>query len=360
MNKRKVEQDTEDTLNIEPLKQTKKVYPCTVDNCEFETTKAPEMLAHRATHYPNSFLCGIEKCESKFESQALLKKHLKTHKSKNNKFECDYKNCTHTTKYSKEMQLHTITHSVDVTYLCGIINCQETFVSKQMLEQHREIHKIDGKYVCGVGDCKYSTERATSFQNHQIGHLKTKPFKCEDCVETFTTQYNLDRHGLTYSGARAFVCQVEVCRKAFRDAWSLDQHTFKIHSDFEGFECPQNGCDKKFRTKYSITQHIIETHCEEKPILECEECLNTFSRKESLLQHIRDHHSNEPKRFTCDHCSYKTNYLQAITRHIEIHERRKNYTFVLRYARWWYSKMLFRIYTMHHKMQDSIGFRISH
>jgi hypothetical protein len=99
MNKRKLE----DTLKIKPLKQTKKkMYPCTFDKCEFETSKPAEMLSHKTTHYPNLFLCDINKCESKFETQSLLRKHLKTHKNKNNKFECDDENCRFTVNFHWE------------------------------------------------------------------------------------------------------------------------------------------------------------------------------------------------------------------------------------------------------------------
>ena len=218
-------------LNIEPLKQTHKLYPCGFDHCGFETSKASEMLSHKCTHYPNLFLCAIGKCKKEFKSQYLLNVHLKTHKNKNNKFECDSNNCTFTTKSAKEMQIHTITHSVDVVYFCGIVNCQETFESKIMLSQHREIHKVNGKYVCDIEDCKYSTKDATNFQNHRIGHLETRHFKCDKCGASFSRQYLLDRHGLTHSGVREFVCKVEVCKKAFRDTWSLDRHNLIKHSE---------------------------------------------------------------------------------------------------------------------------------
>jgi hypothetical protein len=326
MNKRKLE----DTLKIEPLKQTKKkMYPCTFDKCEFETSKPPEMLSHRATHYLNLFLCYIGKCESKFESQSLLRKHLKTHKNKNKnkKFECNYKNCTFTTKFPKEMQIHTITHSVDVVYFCGIINCQETFESKVMLNQHRDTHKVDGKYVCDIEDCKYSTKNATTFQNHQITHLETKPFKCEDCSETFTTQFCLIRHSLIHSGAREFVCKVEVCKKTFRDSWSLDQHTLVKHSEFEGFECLEINCGQTFSSKSGLTRHINSIHDKEN-IFECDECDQKYTRKDSLVQHIKDYHSDKVKRFKCDHCYYTTNHLGNFNYHINVHEKQKAYTFI--------------------------------
>jgi uncharacterized Zn-finger protein len=322
MNKRKMEE----ILNIEPLKQTKKMYPCSFDDCEFETSKSIEMLGHRSTHYPNLFLCAIGTCESKLESQSLLTFHLKTHKNSMNKFECDYKNCTFTTKSHKEMQIHTITHSVDVVYFCGIVNCQETFESKNMLHQHREIHKVNGKYVCDIEDCKYSTKDATTFQNHRIGHLETRPFKCDNCVASFARQYQLDRHGLTHSGVREFVCKVEICKKTFRDLWSLDRHNLIKHSEFKGFGCLKENCGKKFTTKSGLTRHINSLHEEEK-MFDCEECDLKFTRNDKLVQHIQDHHSDEVKRFKCDHCYYKTNHLYHLNRHIDIHEKQKSFEF---------------------------------
>jgi hypothetical protein len=329
MNKRKLNtNNTEDVnpLNIEPLKPTKYImYFCTLENCEFESSDAIAMFEHKITHSSTGFDCGINNCESVFESRSLLTKHLKEHKNSNNKYECNYKNCTFTTVCTKRMQIHAITHSIDTTFVCGIINCRETFVSQKMLNQHRETHKIDGKYMCDVDSCKYSTKDATSFQNHRITHLETRPFKCDDCSFTSNTQQGLDRHGPIHSGARNFVCKVENCKARFTSLSSLCHHNVSEHSDFEGFKCLKKNCGKIFTTKNGLSRHFNALHAEEKTMFECEECNESYTRKDQLVQHIRDHH--EVKRFKCDHCYYGTNRLAHLNSHIETHERQKSYAF---------------------------------
>jgi hypothetical protein len=74
MNKRKLStNNTEDvsSLNIQPLQRTRnKMYPCTIDECEFKTSKPAEFLVHRKTHYSHTvFECGINQCKEIFESQ---------------------------------------------------------------------------------------------------------------------------------------------------------------------------------------------------------------------------------------------------------------------------------------------------
>jgi uncharacterized Zn-finger protein len=319
MNKRSAN-DTEETLNLQPLKRTKnKIYSC--NDCEFETPNATEMFTHKTTHY-TGFLCGINNCESVFDLRHELTKHFKEHKDSNNKFVCNYKDCIFTTVNHKSMQFHTITHSIEDTFVCGIINCQETFGSLDMLHKHRDTHKIDGKYICDI--CNYSTTDAYHFQIHRITHLEIRPFKCDDCDSTFASQNLLDIHTPIHAGARKFVCKVEICKASFKSSSSLAHHKQFKHSDFKGFKCPT--CNNYFLTKSTLDRHINSQHAKEKTIFKCEECDQQYPRKDSLVQHIRDHH--EAKRFKCDHCSFASNRLGNLGSHIETHERHKSYTFV--------------------------------
>ncbi|KAF8795332.1 HSPB1-associated protein 1 like protein [Argiope bruennichi] len=64
--------------------------------------------------------------------------------------------------------------------------------SAALLYQKEIKDKPVGRYKCSF--CYYSTDRTTSFKNHQLVHSGERPFKCPICSFGFTTKQNLRRH----------------------------------------------------------------------------------------------------------------------------------------------------------------------
>ncbi|GFS38596.1 HSPB1-associated protein 1 [Nephila pilipes] len=64
--------------------------------------------------------------------------------------------------------------------------------SAAILHQKDSRNKPTGRYKCSF--CYYSTDRTTSFKNHQLVHSGERPYKCPICSFGFTTKQNLRRH----------------------------------------------------------------------------------------------------------------------------------------------------------------------
>ncbi|KAG8178703.1 hypothetical protein JTE90_011629 [Oedothorax gibbosus] len=64
-------------------------------------------------------------------------------------------------------------------------------INLSSLFPHRNQRNVE-RYRCPY--CNYSTDRTTSFKNHQLVHSGERPYKCHVCSFGFTTKQNLRRH----------------------------------------------------------------------------------------------------------------------------------------------------------------------
>src|SRR6185369_16879217 len=87
--------------------------------------------------------------------------------------------------------------------------------------------------------------------------LKTKPFVCPECNQTFSRQHNLKSHALTHSQEKPFQCSV--CQHFFRRHHDLKRH-LKLHTGEKPYQCQH--CKRRFARMDALNRHLrAETFC---------------------------------------------------------------------------------------------------
>jgi len=64
------------------------------------------------------------------------------------------------------------------------------------------------------------------------GQQATKPFWCNSCAKTFSSQSKLKQHMLVHSEEKPFSCTV--CERAFNVVSNLRRHMRTVHKEVEG------------------------------------------------------------------------------------------------------------------------------
>ena len=95
-------------------------------------------------------------------------------------------------------------------------------------------------------------------KSHLYSHTGEKPFKCKQCLKSYSSSGDLTLHLRTHSGEKTFKC--EQCPKSFSQSSHLTSH-LQTHTGEKPFKCEQ--CPKMFRNKRSLTGHL-QTHTGEK------------------------------------------------------------------------------------------------
>ena len=77
-------------------------------------------------------------------------------------------------------------------------------------------------------------------QHHIKYHRRGKIFKCEICDKAFRDKWNLNNHRTTHSDDHPFKC--DICDKALKNYSALRSHQRRVHPDKKSFQCEV--CDK--------------------------------------------------------------------------------------------------------------------
>merc|ERR1711973_788566 len=144
------------------------------------------------------------------------------------------------------------------------------------------------------GDVVQQNEQALSFipvpsaknnlEKHLVRHSPQKPFKCEECLKTFSAKRDLNLHEMRHhSQERPHVCPT--CNKGFVDKAYLKKHV-TFHENSRPFVCHQ--CGKAFNNILGLQKHC-KTHSQERPFM-CEKCSKCFRVKYDLTVHKRNVH----------------------------------------------------------------------
>lgn len=208
--------------------------------------------------------------------------------------------------------------------ICGI--CRHKFSSFQKLRQHTEKNcqdrKNDDNLKCNICE-KIMRNRALLKRHLNEVHLKPKNFKCQDCSDTFLTQFSLNNHirvNHTHPGKKP---RCDDCNFTFSSNQKLMQHTEKKcqrkrdRQKKSSFKC--NICDKILPYKSALERHTQKVHLKSNDF-KCEECGETFSTKFILKHHIRIIHIHllQPeKKPTCEACNYTFSTFQKLRKHTE-------------------------------------------
>lgn len=147
-------------------------------------------------------------------------------------------------------------------------------------------------------------------------HSGGKPFKCQDCKASFTSQGNLTVHRRKHSGLKPFKCQD--CDATFPRSADLRSHVRK-HSTVRPYKCLI--CGASFCRSGDLKPHM-RIHTGERPF-QCEVCGAAFSTSSNLSVHRRTHTGERP--FQCEKCGAAFSQLGHLTRHKQQHMFEQNF-----------------------------------
>lgn len=156
---------------------------------------------------------------------------------------------------------------------------------------------------------KHQLETSAAVDSKQAGRKSAskrekKSHACDECGKEFSGAYGLNRHKLTHSGLRPYICPVENCGATYRQSSTLKAHQMshagEQKSNDRKFFCED--CGKGFLSKFYMLTHQRSKHSGESPYV-CVECGQRFARKQNLNRHILEHSGKKP--FECDECGMR-------------------------------------------------------
>ncbi|KAI1297300.1 putative zinc finger protein [Halotydeus destructor] len=308
----------------------------------------PDGLAHTLPHSGNENDDDNDAIDEFLEEQALAN----IDKSVDNSYACPY--CTYIGKTYFELKSHMKSHKREKVYKCIQIPCGKMFSDLETYLSHMHSHEKDMTYSCH--QCTKSFKTLNELGVHQYSHSlypsqavksKQKYYRCQKCLNKYTTTAALEHHLATSShhypcshcnkvfpcerylrrhllthGTGLHVCQFcdkpfktanylkvhavihtgekpyscNICNASFNRRDKLKRHKL-VHDPVKRFKCPfraHTGCSKEFNRPDKLKAHIL-THSGIKPH-PCSECGRSFSRRAHLRAHMSSH--NQPKDLT--------------------------------------------------------------
>ncbi|XP_037044633.1 zinc finger protein 271-like [Bradysia coprophila] len=164
------------------------------------------------------------------------------------------------------------------------------------------------KHECPSCNKMYES-RQELIEHLNLDHNGNSPFKCAECVETFTKSNELAAHVLNHPVKRH---ECKYCRLTFMNLYSLGKHT-KRHEGPNTETC--SICNIPYREKKDLVKHM-RIHADGKPH-KCLFCDKRFAQSCDRQKHMRIHTGERP--YVCKICGKSFAHLTSIKKHNYVH-----------------------------------------
>ena len=276
------------------------------------------------------FKCTI--CEDGFTLREKLKRHIVEVHEGLKPFKCSL--CEQVSFARKETlkqhfvtvhKVHNVTDLIPVNnkkkkYKCS--DCDESFTMNYNLNQHiRSAHNGRKEFWCSFCEEKFTMKQLlkrhyAKVHDGQIPYSRTNNYKCSNCNACFTKKHYLDQHIVTVHDGTKYKCSN--CDEYFAQKQGLNQHIASVH-DGTKYKCLN--CDASFTKKQNLKNHLDTVHEGLKPF-KCSICDVSFTQIGSMNKHIKCVH--EGQKFNCSICNASFTRGGNLKKHIaRVHERDK-------------------------------------
>jgi len=135
----------------------------------------------------------------------------------------------------------------------GCTTCIESFEGNDALTNHESSH--DKVFMCATcGEAKTSQH---SLQYHIDNYHDNKPVECVTCKEVCRNETFFKRHMLHHHKPAQ---ECDICGKSFK---SIKLHKQVVHTTEKPYKC--DNCDQSFNTKNNLNKHIMNVHTKTQP-----------------------------------------------------------------------------------------------
>jgi len=210
--------------------------------------------------------------------------------------------------------------------------CKKSFKSKFRLQKHLKIHESKTPFRCDKCLELFSTQKILTDHIKLCQKVKSQPsssfFICKDCGEQFKQRALLRKHTMVHAMRDEVHCEVvdDVADQTIDQVTMLPTPRLNYKSSEENGRiiCMHEDCKDKnssFRWKNGFQEHWLEKHAsDEDKIYSCEYCVRKFGSNALRNRHIKFSHV---LRFKCRLCEKKFATRQLFLAHKRTHTGEK-------------------------------------
>lgn len=145
----------------------------------------------------------------------------------------------------------------------------------------RLTHSFSSSIQCSCSQCEKKFTHRSTFKQHLLMHLGSKPYKCHVCSKSFVQSSNYRRHILTHKNKEERMQKCDLCGKELLSRRGIQKHRLR--------------CVKMTVERANTNEPIPKNTRLKRGQYHCQHCPRIFSYNRRLEVHIMKKHSPSVK-----------------------------------------------------------------
>ena len=211
----------------------------------------------------------------------------------------------------------------DKTEKLQCFQCLTSFATSKELNRHIEAKHFETTFDCDI--CGSIFSREDRYLRHMRSRHQDKRFgnyvykcSCKECGEKFYTSDALGRHMKTHRVALVKKLECQKCNKVFTIKGNYKRHVESNMKDGV-FKYRFDQCKISFCTNTMLIKHVQDEHNGGITSFKCQRCALNYDSESELKTHNEMIHALES--FRCDHCDSRFKKKSSFRQHIREHLR---------------------------------------